>query len=449
MKNKTLIYQEHRSKYCNPNSPRHCGHYVSPIPDANSSVYDEELQAFEKDLSRREDEYLIDLKNFFEGVEKYKKFKFELDEFANQLKEPVFSLEGTEKQLHDIQKMLDDRAREAELIKFSPEPIINNSDEEKSILEIENEIAQLENMLKSPMSETAISATKMLSDAQEMEKNNLKFSEELDQRKIQIKEQGIKLREEQNIEMLENEEEKMNQIYLKDKATLDSLPKVNLENILAQEKLKKDLLSRKQKTILKSKNFQITTRNSDQEIEKLQVDIQNLEKELLILKERRKAINNLLTKIHEADQINIQISKSLKETDEVLSQIKHSYENQKIDLFTIEKKKENLIKKSKTYYTQKKMLNEKDQMIKYKREELDNYENEFSSEREKLNEMKIRISKIDEEVEKYEKKAKSMIDKVNEVQEEIQEKQIEFIDSSSTSSIKDLKDLINDNIDSF
>lgn len=411
MKNKTLIYQEHRSKYCNPNSPRHCGHYVSPIPDANSSVYDEELQAFEKDLSRREDEYLIDLKNFFEGVEKYRKFKFELDEIEYQLKQPIFSIEGTEQQLLNYRKILDDRAKNAELLSSSPEPNNDFSEETQFLHEIENEISQLEQLLNTPTSETALAATKMLSYSQEIETTNSKISEELERKKIKINELKVKLNDDKkNVEALEREEDKMNRIYLKDKSILATLAKL-------------------------------------EEVEKLQIEIQNLNKEFIILNERKKSTNILITKINEVNRINIQLSQSLKETSEFYNQFKHTYDNQKSEILTIEKKKKELIKRSNDDNVRKKMLVAKDQMIKRRREELDTFQYKFKLEREKLNEMKKRISQIDDEVEKYEKKAKLMIDKVNEVQEEFQE--IEIYESSSTSSIKDLKDLINDKIDSL
>lgn len=411
MKNKTLIYQEHRSKYCNPNSPRHCGHYVSPIPDANSSVYDEELQAFEKDLSRREDEYLIDLKNFFEGVEKYRKFKFELDEIEYQLKQPIFSIEGTEQQLLNYRKILDDRAKNAELLSSSPEPNNDFSEETQFLHEIENEISQLEQLLNTPTSETALAATKMLSYSQEIETTNSKISEELERKKIKINELKVKLNDDKkNVEALEREEDKMNRIYLKDKSILAILAKL-------------------------------------EEVEKLQIEIQNLNKEFIILNERKKSTNILITKINEVNRINIQLSQSLKETSEFYNQFKHTYDNQKSEILTIEKKKKELIKRSNDDNVRKKMLVAKDQMIKRRREELDTFQYKFKLEREKLNEMKKRISQIDDEVEKYEKKAKLMIDKVNEVQEEFQE--IEIYESSSTSSIKDLKDLINDKIDSL
>lgn len=411
MKNKTLIYQEHRSKYCNPNSPRHCGHYVSPIPDANSSVYDEELQAFEKDLSRREDEYLIDLKNFFEGVEKYRKFKFELDEIEYQLKQPIFSIEGTEQQLLNYRKILDDRAKNAELLSSSPEPNDDFSEETQFLHEIENEISQLEQLLNSPMSENALAATKMLSYSQEIETTSSKISEELERKKIKINELKVKLNDDKkNVEALEREEDKMNRIYLKDKSILATLPKL-------------------------------------EEVEKLQIEIQNLNKEFIILNERKKSTNILITKINEVNRINIQLSQSLKETSEFYNQFKHTCDNQKSEILTIEKKKKELIKRSNDDNVRKKMLVAKDQMIKRRREELDTFQYKFKLEREKLNEMKKKISQIDDEVEKYEKKAKLMIDKVNEVQEEFQE--IEIYESSSTSSIKDLKDLINDKIDSL
>lgn len=445
MQNKTLISREHRSKYCNPNSPRHCGHYVSPIPDANSSIYDTELEAHEKNLSQREEEYLIDLKNFFDGVEIHRKFKLELDEFEKQLKEPVFSLEKTEEGFLDIKKMLDDRAKKAELINSIP--ISDFSDESQKILELENEVIQLEKSAESPLSDKVISVAKMLSDTQEIEYHNVKFSEELKQRKLQIEELKNKLNNDyKNIEVIEKDEERMNSFFLKDKAILDSLPELTLEEILFQERLKADLQSRKEKTVLQYKNLKINTNKANDEVNKLKIEIQNLEKEFMLLNENESSIKILLEQIHKVNQINSRLYQSLEETDESLKRFMHTYENQNNDIFLIKQKKDDIIKKLNDDIKKKKILDEKEQMLKQRKEELSKIEYNFKLDRDELNKMKKRISEIEIDVEKHEKSAKSMIDKVNEAQEQLQELNIEFFDSSSTSSMKDLKDLIN-NID--
>ena len=445
MQNKTLISREHRSKYCNPNSPRHCGHYVSPIPDANSSIYDTELEAHEKNLSQREEEYLIDLKNFFDGVEIHRKFKLELDEFEKQLKEPVFSLEKTEEGFLDIKKMLDDRAKKAELINSIP--ISDFSDELQKILELENEVIQLEKSAESPLSDKVISVAKMLSDTQEIEYHNVKFSEELKQRKLQIEELKNKLNNDyKNIEVIEKDEERMNSFFLKDKAILDSLPELTLEEILFQERLKADLQSRKEKTVLQYKNLKINTNKANDEVNKLKIEIQNLEKEFMLLNENESSIKILLAQIHKVNQINSRLYQSLEETDESLKRFMHTYENQNNDIFLIKQKKDDIIKKLNDDIKKKKILDEKEQMLKQRKEELSKIEYNFKLDRDELNKMKKRISEIEIDVEKHEKSAKSMIDKVNEAQEQLQELNIEFFDSSSTSSMKDLKDLIN-NID--
>ena len=229
MQNKVLISRDHRSKYCNPNSPRHVGHYVSPIPDANSSIYDSDLQKHEKDLSLREEEYLIDLKKFYDGVEKHKKFRFELDEFRKQLKERVFTIEETEKQLKYMQQILDDRARDAELIRTIEIPDYSN--EAQALLELEEEVKNLESLLpKDPDDGTVTSVDKMHSDAQEMEINNSKLARELEQRKQKIEEQKkLLILENQNIEELEIEYENINRSILEEKSLLKSLKIQNLK----------------------------------------------------------------------------------------------------------------------------------------------------------------------------------------------------------------------------
>lgn len=442
MQNKVLISRDHRSKYCNPNSPRHVGHYVSPIPDANSSIYDSDLQKHEKDLSLREEEYLIDLKKFYDGVEKHKKFRFELDEFRKQLKERVFTIEETEKQLKYIQQILDDRAKDAELIRSIAIPDYSN--EAQALLELEEEVKNLESLLpKDPNDGTVTSVDKMHSDAQEMEINNSRLARELEQRKQKIEEQKkLLILENQNIEELEIEYENINRSILEEKSKFDALPKVNLKDILAQEKLKEDLRMRKQKVLLNSKDFQVKTSKAYSQIEVLQTEIQNLDKEFNELIKTRTMINDLLFQLRQANEVNKHLELLMQTADEKINQIKHSYENQRNDIYRMEMKKEALRKSSIEKAEKRKRLNEKENEIKDRREILIGIENQLNTSKQDLSIFKSRVSEIESEVEKYEKQAKLQIEKVNELQEQLQNKQDEIVDTPSTSSLQELKELI-------
>ena len=442
MSQSRLVSTIRRGKYFNPNSPRHVGHYVSPIPDYISSIYDSELAECDRDLSRREELLLIDLKRFHDGVSRYKAFKRELQQIAAKAENGLMSPADISSHVKTARAVLDERSKTAEEV-FN-QPIPDYTDDERVMHEVEAEVEALVDQLpKESANEVAAEAAKLAAKIQALElanhriRNNVRERQKEIDNDIEDVEQSL-----MELEKMENEEELLNLRAMKEKENFDALPKFDVNQAIEKERKMKELEQRKMNVALLREKIKTETKKAKEVEDKEQSEINALLEELEKNTDQNDRVKSIFAQLKKANEMKLQLKQSLLIYEEELSVLLRKYEIQMDDLKKIEEKKQNLMKRESLINEKKKKLDEKERDIQIRKKNLENSEESFQKIRAELDEIKKRIENADNEVAKYEKLTKEMMEKVSRAQEILDSKSIEVIDAPSKENLNDLQNLI-------
>ncbi|KAK8889991.1 hypothetical protein M9Y10_034749 [Tritrichomonas musculus] len=430
------------SKRTPKKSPKSPKTFSSPDPTVKSQVFDSDLVDHETDLNLREEEFLIELKLFYEGIDKYNKLKEEYEEMLRNKQTGRFSLIEFASRLSMYQDMLEQRFDAAQQI--LTEPLDDIAAQEKLLKKLEQEIDQLNNNLPqelSPDSQNAID--KMMLEIEQINADNDSSRESLRKRQISIESERRKLTNEQiQLENDENEEKRKSVQLKRDQEKLERTPKIDEERAIRDEKFRAELEQRKRETQQKQIEFENKCKASEDSLGKLQTEVQGLLKEQFELSELKHQTDQILQEIKLLLGGQANFTTNLADAEDEIERLKRKIEQQAGDIKKISDKKNQLMKRIAEAEKRKAELLAREEELKKRRSILESTDEQFAKTREENESLKKYIEELNEEVKKYEKLAKDMMAKAMSVQEELDSKSSIVLQTPNANHIEEIQNLL-------
>ena len=426
-----------------PKSPKTPQTYVSPDPTVKSPVFDQNLIDHETDLNLREEEFLIELKLFYEGIDKYNQLKAEYEEMLRNKETGRFSLIEFASRLSMYQDMLEQRFDSAQ--KVLSEPVDDLEAEERLVQQLEQEVIDLKNGLPQEVPpEAQLTIDQMMKELEQINADNQLNQSTLRRRKAIIDSKRNKLIKEQiDVESMENEEKRFNEQLKRDQDKLSKTPKIDEEQAIRDEKLRAELEQRKKENQQKQIDFENKCRSTEESLYKLQTEVRNLQAEQSELSKLKDETDRMMNELKSLIEGKENFETNVANADDEISKLKRKLETQLGDLEKMNEKMAKLQKRDSEAQYLKSQLLLRDEELKKRRAGIESSDEQFAQSRAEIEAMKKYLSELDEEVKKQEKLSKDMMANVLKVQEELDLKSNEIQQSQSASHIEELQNLLN------
>ena len=418
--------------------------FSSPDPTVKSHVYNRDLLDHETDLSLREEEFLIELKEFYEGVLRSNEYKEEYEEMLRSMNQGAFSLIETAAQLSAYQDILEQRAQIAQ--NTLTEPLDDYKGEEKLVMQLEAEVLRLQSTLPgdvSPDAEETIA--KMIKEIEELDKENELSREAVRNRQVENEKKLLEI-EDANIELdrLERDEDMLYKKYLRDKETLEKTPKINIREIKELNRMKEELENRRRAAIQKDIEFKNYVKEEEAKNAQLTNEIQALQKEYRELSELKRKREQTLLDIQQINEAKQNGLNYLKESENEIEKLKAQIESQKDELAKLNEKRANLDRKRGDLEKNRQKLLKREEELRKRRELIDGSSDEFKAIRDETDAMKRRVEEIYKEVEKLRAQFRQTSKKVSKAQKELEEKSGGPVESPYLPQIDELQKLLSE-----
>ena len=397
----------------------------------------------ETDLNLREEEFLIELKLFYEGIDKYNQLKAEYEEMLRNKESGRFSLIEFASRLSMYQDMLEKRFDAAQQI--LSDPLDDLDAEERLVQQLEDEVIRLKNSLPQEVSPDAQNTIdEMMREVDQINAENEINREALRRRKAMIDSKREKLIKEQiDVESMENEEKRLNEQLKRDQEKLSKIPKIDEEQAIRDEKFRAELEQRKKETQQKQADFEIKCQNAENSLSKLQTEVRNLQAEHSELSKLKQSTDEIMAELNSLIEGKENFGANLANADDEISNLKRKLESQLGDLEKIEEKSAKLKKRGADAEFLRSQLLIRDEDLKRRRALCDSSDEQFAHAREEIERMKKQLLELSEEVKTNEKLSKDMLDKVYKIQEDLDIKSSEIQQSLSANHLEELQNLLN------
>lgn len=426
-----------------PKSSKTLQTYVSPDPTVKSPVFDQDLLDHETDLNLREEEFLIELKEFYEGIDKYNQLKAEYEEMLRNKETGRFSLIEFASRLSMYQDMLEQRFDAANQV--LTEPMDDLDAEERLVQQLEQEVVQLKSSLPQEVSpEAQLVIDQMNKEAEQINADNQLNQATLLRRKTIIDSKRNKLISEQvQVDKFENEEKRLNEQLKRDQEKLSRTPRIDEDQAIRDEKLRAELEQRKQENQQKQIEFENKCKSTEESLYKLQNEVKNLQTEHSELTKLKDQTDQFVNEINLLKEGKENFDSNVINADDEINGLKRKLETQLGDLDKLKEKMLKLQKRSKDAEFLRSQLLIREEELRKRRQGIENSDEQFAQSRAEIELMKKRIAELEEEVKKQEKLSKDMMSKVLSVQEELDIESDEISQSQSAAHIDEIKNLLN------
>lgn len=445
------------SLYCNFNPPskkkatpkkthskakQHLVAFTSPDPTVKSPIYDEELVNHEDYLNRREEDFLIDLKLFYEGIDRFNRTKMEYEQLYRNKKQGTSYLVDFASKLSLYQDMLEQRYEAAQQV--LAEPCTDYEKEVQIVEELENEIEEMNNFLADPNGqEKQFSMQQMLRELDMINSENERNNRRIFEKQNSTEKEGKRIDDElSQLEKMENEEKRQAELLQQEMKELESLPQIDVEHAIQNEKRKLELEKRKQQNEQNQLEFEQKRRNFDNEVIQLNNEILKLDKEKNECEELDKKTDDIIHEIETLKEKSGNPNEIFAKMDDEIAGLNRTIDNQKAERTKIESQKENIKRKWRETEELEVKLKERQAQLKKRRDELSNSNELFIQQRAELDGLKKQIDELNEEVKKNEKLVKDKLDECSNVQEQLDSLSREHSETSIKSHLDELHQML-------
>ena len=420
--------------------------YVSSVSPKKPPVFDARLLDQDNDLSIREEDFLIELRDFYEGCDRYEELRAQVERNCHRLAGCPRNLEQLAANIAEYRDALERRAKNAQ--KSAAEPIEDLTADKQRVEQLENEVRELRRRLpRVPSREDMMrsgSIKDKLREANSVESANAAKEKELARRKGALEERQKKLEDElAEFERAEQEEdENMRKAKANAKEILDNTPDVDVEKIEKARRRKEKLLKKKEDLAKKKEILAKKAQDSEQSAKKQEEDLADLQKQLEELKKLKERVEEANARLKELEEEKKQLDIDASSLDDEIAKIKRKLEVQGNELRRLENLQKDLDERKQKTEGDIKELEDKKKDLERRREQLKKDEAECEEERQKLEKLKEQVAAKDDEVSKLEKEVKEMLAKVTKAQEEIDAKGLENQDGASSERFNELQKLL-------
>lgn len=417
--------------------------YISPVSPVKSPIFDKSLITHDNNLSKREEEFLIELKEFYEGVAHYEELMGQMEKNKQRLAGKSLNLLQLASNLSAYQQILEERANEAQQI--LSEPLDDLSHEQQLIDQLEKEVKEYKQKLpKTSSGDKEADISSKLEQAQRIAAENTVKENELKKKQVLLDARQKELEAElESLDKLEQEEdEKMGESKETAQRLLEETPAIDIEAVEKQRAKRDELVKRREDLKQKKAQMEQDTAKSESAKKQQEEDLTALQKELQELTESKKKVEDAHITLDGIASQKAQLDIDNGELDDEIARLKRKLEVQNNELARMQTKQNDINRRKNEIDEKARALEEKKKDIEKRREILAKNEEECDTIKAQLAELKKSNIQKDLEVSKLEKQVKDMLEKVIKAQDEIDAKAAEHQELGNSERLNELQRLL-------
>lgn len=345
--------------------------YVSPVSPKKPLVFDHKLLDIDNDLGEREEDFLRELRDFYNGVTRYDEVRMEMERSKQRLAKKSLDLLQLASELSAYQQMLEQRADQAQNV--MSEPLDDLTHERQLVEQLEGEVEDFKKHLPKSDEENKLEIIdRKMQEAQTLAAENILKEKELRKKKVLLEAKQKQMEVEiQELEIMEKDGTM--RIDETDPSSTEAVDERRDDLNRSVEKMKQrkdDVMKRKEDLEEKKRQLEKDKQDFQENSKKQEEEIGALQNEFDRLAATKREIDEGHIRLDELQSERTQLEIDITEDDDEIARLKRRLESQAIEMKKIELKNREVAKRRQALQEKLSALEERKKVLQERRDQL-------------------------------------------------------------------------------